>query len=89
MLHQSAAHVVGTITIRHRIDMTTSSWDDNRAVGRLLADRGIAHRRQGNALLADAEEAGGVVLAFQPGCVTPVRFSAHPRTAGLRMSRSR
>jgi hypothetical protein len=41
--------------------------DRNAAVGHLLSEEGIAHRREGDALIVDASAAGGVAICFVPG----------------------
>ena len=57
----------GAITAFPRIvGLTVHTTDGNTAITRLLADRGIAHRRAANALLVDADAAGGVALRFVP-----------------------
>ncbi len=48
------------------VGLTVHTSDQNRAIVRLLADRGIAHRLEGDVLEVDAEAAGGVVLRFLP-----------------------
>ena len=40
--------------------------DQNIAIGRLLVEQAIAHRRDNGALLVDADEAGGVAVRFVP-----------------------
>ena len=57
----------GTITALPRIaGLTVHTTDGNTAITRLLADRGIAHRRAASALLVDADAVGGVALRFVP-----------------------
>jgi catechol 2,3-dioxygenase-like lactoylglutathione lyase family enzyme len=57
----------GAITaLPHIIGLTVHTADGNSAIGRLLAHRGIAHRRAEDALLVDADAAGGVALRFVP-----------------------
>jgi hypothetical protein len=48
------------------IGLAVHTMDGNNAIGRLLAARGIAHRQHGDALLVDADAAGGVALRFLP-----------------------
>jgi hypothetical protein len=48
----------------HGISVRTN--DGNAAIGRLLVQRRIAHRRVGDALSIDAVETGGVALRFVP-----------------------
>jgi Glyoxalase-like domain len=46
--------------------LTVYTTDGTDAVGRMVAERGIAHSRHGDALLVDPDAAGGVALRFQP-----------------------
>jgi catechol 2,3-dioxygenase-like lactoylglutathione lyase family enzyme len=57
----------GAITALPRIvGLTVRTTDGNNAITNLLADRSIAHRRAEDALLVDADAAGGVALRFVP-----------------------
>ena len=40
--------------------------DGNAAITRLVSEHGIAHRREGNAVVVDPAAAGGVALHFLP-----------------------
>jgi hypothetical protein len=46
-------------------ELTVCTTDGNASVGHILAERGIAHCRQGEALLVDLDAAGGVALCFK------------------------
>jgi hypothetical protein len=46
--------------------LTVRTMDGNNAIGRLLAERGIAHSRHGDAMVIDPDSAGGVALRFVP-----------------------
>jgi hypothetical protein len=46
------------------VGLALRTADGNQAVGRLLAERAIAHRVHGNALLVSSDAAGGVALRF-------------------------
>jgi hypothetical protein len=48
------------------VGLTVHTTDDNNTIARLLDDRGVAYRRHGDALLVDADAAGGVALRFLP-----------------------
>jgi hypothetical protein len=48
------------------VGLTVHTTDGNDAITRLLADSDIAHRRVEDALLVDADAAGGVALRFVP-----------------------
>jgi hypothetical protein len=48
------------------VGLAVSTSDGNEAVGRLLAERAIAHRVHGDALLVAPDAAGGVTLRFLP-----------------------
>jgi hypothetical protein len=49
------------------VALSVRTADGNVAIGRLVDERGIAHRRDGNALIVDAAAAGGVEIRFVPG----------------------
>ena len=46
--------------------VTVHTNDQNIAIGRLLVERAVAHRRDNDTLLVDANEAGGVSVRFVP-----------------------
>ena len=71
MLHQSASHVVGTITIQYRIDMTTSSLASS-----------ISHQRRHSS----SEKRNGMPRWFALSRCAPA-FGRWGRSASLRRFR--
>ena len=61
------------------VGLTLLTSDANAAIGHLLTERDIAHRRMGDGLLVDPNAAGGVALRFAPS-------AAHSRDIAPRRS---